>query len=102
MTPDKFAAEDAARMAALADGRTAAWEAYTSAMTSAIDARDRALAAAEAKSADELLRLTTEFDGAQQAERERIVAEVNATAGLDKDGKPVKPNKPAKPDEGAK
>ena len=43
MTPDKFAADDAARMAALADARTAAWEVYTSAVISALDARERAL-----------------------------------------------------------
>lgn len=100
MTPDKFAADDAARMAALADARTAAWEVYTSAVISALDARERALDEAEAKSADELLRLTTAYDGAQQSERQRIVAEVNAAAGLDKDGKPVKPNKPATPGKG--
>lgn len=96
MTPDKFAADDAARMAALADARTAAWEAYSGAVSIAMEARDHALAAAEGKSADELLRLTTAYDGAQQAERERIVTEANAAAGLDKDGKPAKPSKPAK------
>lgn len=102
MTPDKFVAEDAARMAALADARTAAWDAHASAVSSAGAALARALAEAEARASDELLRMTTAFDGAQQSERQRIVTEANAAAGLDKDGKPVKPNKPAKPDKGAK
>ena len=93
--PDFFEIERAARET-LESERAEILAQHAKQVSDLDTARDKALAAAQDKFDKAQLKAAQDHDKARAAERDAIIAAVNAEAGLDKDGNSLKKAKKAR------